>query len=213
MFDLDLGLVRYAPLTVLLFLAVTLIALRAREGGDAGLVAVLALMMVVSSATGNWNHGTTGPSRYVVWLFPLIASVLLLGPTASALLAAPRRAYPALVALAVAAQAAMAAARGGVAAPLDYLEHSAMARFVLDRWPGQYAPLPEVFRERTAHTEADLDEPVVYRRDGRCRKALARWRDSEALRARCGTLPEPARAFFAAHPPKEDRTRWIYVDY
>src|SRR5262249_34299732 len=110
-------------------------------------------------------------------------------------------------------QVTVCVARGGPRSPLDYLDHSRSARFVLARWPALYSPVEEVFRERTAHTEADLDEPFVYSSEGRCRKALARWKHADALVARCGPLPAPVRAFFESRPPKEEKGRWVYVDY
>ena len=118
-----------------------------------------------------------------------------------------------MLAVAVLAQVAVGAARGGVQSPLDYLEHSTMARAILDRWPAAYAPVEEVFRERTAHTEADLDGPFIHERDGRCRKALARWKHADTLRARCGPIPEAVRPFFESRPPKEEKSRWVYVNY
>jgi hypothetical protein len=212
--DPELGLVRYAPLTVgLLVGLVVMAARRPSRKVEGALVIVLALMMLLCSATGNWNHGTTGPSRYVVWMFPVIAYLLTLGPTATDLLAAPRRSWAALLAVAVMAQVAVAAARVGVQSPLDYLEHSTMARAILDRWPAAYDPNFEVFRERTAHTEVDLDGPFIHERDGRCRKALARWKHADTLRARCGPIPDAVRPFFESHPPKEEKGRWVYVDY
>jgi hypothetical protein len=214
MIDPELGLVRYAPVTVALFAALVLVAVRrASRRVEGALLVVLAVMMLLSTATGNWNHGTTGPSRYVVWMFPVIAYLLTLGPTAADLLARPRRAWAAALALAVIAQVAVATARGGAQSPLDYLEHSAMARAILDRWPAAYDPDFEVFRERVAHTETDLDGPFIDERDGRCRKALARWKHADTLRARCGPIPDVVRPFFESRPPKEEKSRWVYVDY
>ena len=211
--DPELGLVRYAPLTVVLFAAVAVAAaLRPSRRVEMTLVGVLAAMMLLSSATGNWNHGTTGPSRYVVWMFPILAYLLTLGPTATHLLGRSRT-WAALLAAAVIAQVAVATARGGAQSPLDYLEHSTMARAILDRWPSAYHPAEEVFRERTAHTETDLDGPFLHERDGRCRKALARWKHADTLRARCGPIPDAARPFFESRPPKEEKSRWVYVDY
>jgi hypothetical protein len=100
-----------------------------------------------------------------------------------------------------------------VQSPLDYLEHSALARAVLDRWPRAYSPPDEVFRERTAHTEVDLDGPFIHEGDGQCRKALARWKHADVLRARCGPLPADVRPFFESRPPKEEKSRWVYVNY
>jgi hypothetical protein len=214
MFDPELGLVRYAPFTVaLLVVLVVVAARRPSRRVEGALVVVLAFMMLLCSATGNWNHGTTGPSRYVVWMFPLMASLLTMGPTAADLLARRARTWRALLAAAVLAQVAVAVARGGVQSPLDYLDHSRMARGILDRWPAAYDPDVEVFRERTAHTETDLDGPFIHERDGRCRKALARWKHADTLRARCGPLPDAVRPFFESRPPKEEKSRWVYVDY
>ena len=214
LFDPELGLVRYAPLTVGLVVVAAGLVWRSPSRREEGtLVAVLALMLLACSATGNWNHGTTGPSRYVVWMFPLMAYLLLLAPTGARLAAGSRRTSSAVLGLAVAAQLAVAAARRGPVSPLDYLEHSRMASAILDRWPQWYDPVQEVFRERTAHTEADLDGPFVYGHDGRCRKALARWKHAAALRAQCGSIPDPIRAFFETRPPKDEKGRWVYVDY
>jgi len=214
MLDPELGLVRYAPLTVgLLAALVVMTARRPSRRVEGALVIVLGLMMLLCSATGNWNHGTTGPSRYVVWMFPVIAYLLTLGPTATDLLAGPRRTWAAALTVAVLAQVAVASARGGVQSPLDYLQHSTMARAILDRWPAVYLSDFEVFRERTAHTEADLDGPFIHERDGQCRKALARWKHADSLRARCGPIPDAVRRFFESHPPKEEKGRWIYVDF
>ena len=88
-----------------------------------------------------------------------------------------------------------------------------MAGAILDRWPAAYDPDFEVFRERTAHTETDLDGPFIHERDGRCRKALARWKHADALRPRCGPIPDAVRPFFESRPPKEEKSRWVYVDY
>ena len=212
--DLDLGLVRYAPLTVLLALAFVPLIARGRSRRLEGtLLAVLVILMLASSATGNWNHGTTGPSRYVVWLFPMIAYLLVLGPTATDLLLRRPRAVAAILIVAAGAQIAVAAARGGVLSPLDYLEHSRLAGAVLDRWPAAYSPPEEVFRERTAHTEVDLDMPFIHLRDGQCRKALARWKHADLLRAQCGPLPDDMQPFFASRPPKEEKGRWVYLNY
>jgi hypothetical protein len=214
MLDPELGLVRYAPVTVVLLVAlVVMAARRPPRKMEGALVIVLALMMLLSSATGNWNHGTTGPSRYVVWMFPVIAYLITLGPTATGLLAGTRPPWAAALAVAVLAQVAVAAGRGGVRSELDYLEHSTMARAILDRWPAAYDPDFEVFRERTAHTEVDLDGPFIHERDGQCRKALARWKHADTLRARCGPIPDAVRPFFESRLAREEKGRWVYVDY
>ncbi len=212
LFDLDLGLLPYVPSTLALFLAVAAAVAWRGAAADRTVLAALAAMLVASTAQGNWNAGTSGPSRFVVWQLPALY-FLLAGSPAAARRVALRRPYAVLVALAVVLQAVSMAARGGTGAPLDYLQHSTAARFVLDRWPRIYRSAPEVFLERTRHTEADLDAPAIYETAGRCRKALARWKHGPELLARCGPLPEAARPFFEGRPPKSAKGAWVYVDY
>lgn len=209
--DLNVGLLPYVPLTVVLFLWATVRTLRAGRGLDRGLLAVWALMLLVSTAQGNWNHGMSGPSRFVVWTLPIVYDLITLAP--GALAGGAWRGVSAVIAAAVVLQGASAWARGGTGGRLDHLQHSAAARFVLDRWPALYSPTHEVFAERTLHTEADFDGPFVYESGGRCRKALARWKHGGELRARCGELPPDSREIFDGRPPKPEKALWVYVDY
>ena len=211
LFDLNLGMLPYLPLTVALGLSLVARDLLARRPSRAIQLAALLLgMMWACTANSNWNNGTTGPSRYVAWLFPIVAFALVRPGSDS-----PRWAGARAIGLALVVQAAILVGRGGFLAPCDYLEHSTAARFVLDRWPRLYNPAPEVFGERTAHHERELNELVVYQSGGRCRKALARWRHGDALAALCGPHPEGQAAFFAKSPAggQDAKRAWVYVDY
>ena len=119
--------------------------------------------------------------------------------------------YRAAAVLAVAVQVVIAVARGGMFTPLDYLEHSYAARFVLDRWPAAYNPTPDIFISRTVGHDSWGRGPFVYQSGGRCRKAFAKPKHAEPLRAACGSLPEGALPFFDSRD--EDDKRWAYVDY
>ena len=212
--DLNIGLLPYAPLTVLLALAATGVGL-ARPGVRGVVVsagAAFVAMALVCSAMHDWNHGTSGPSRYAVWLFPMLVLVICEA------FARVRSALPAAAAaLAAVAQLAVFAARQGFSAPSDYLQHSWAARLVLLHRPALYAPTHEIFIERTAHQDwpADgMDGPFVYAAGGRCRKALAQKRHAPALGDQCGGLP-PAFTRFVAEVKERGggRSEWVYVDY
>jgi hypothetical protein len=211
LFDLNLGMLPYLPVTVALGLSLVVRDLLARRPSRAIQLAALLLGMILAcTANSNWNNGTTGPSRYVAWLFPIVAFALVRPGSTPPQWAGARAIGAALV-----VQAAILVARGAFLAPCDYLEHSTAARFVLDRWPRLYNPAPEVFAERTAHDERALNELVVYQSGGRCRKALARWRHGDALAAHCGPHPEGGAAFFATRPAggQDAKRAWVYVDY
>jgi hypothetical protein len=207
-FDLNLGLLPYVPVALLALVAGVVTSLVRRSPGlDLAAAGVLLPMAALCTATTNWNHGTTGPSRYAVWMVPFVYAGLLawrrrLGG------AEPTRAYAMLLAAAVATQAAIVLGRGGPLAHPDYFEQSAAARFVLRHAPGLYNPSHEIFVARTLHTPAhartELAGPVVYRDGGQCRKAWARPEDLAALAVECGRAPRPGGGSVDG---------WSYVDF
>jgi hypothetical protein len=209
-FDLNIGLLPYVPVAVLALLAGVAASLVRRSANPAlAAVALLLPMALLCTATTNWNHGTTGPSRYAVWMVPLVYAGLLAWRGRLAVEDATRpRSYVLLLAAAVATQAAIVLGRGGPFARPDYFEHSAAARFVLRHAPALYNPSHEIFVARTlhapAHARTELAGPVVYRDAGECRKAWARPEDLAALAAQCGRTPRP-RAGGAAG--------WTYFDF
>lgn len=213
--DPNLGLLPHAPLTLLLAVAASLGALRRRRVWPAVLVLVLLpFLAYATTANSNWNNDTSGPSRYTVWMLPLLATVAA-GEAGDR----PSRPLGRLAAwglgLAVATQAAAVLARGGPLARSDFLEHSGAARLVLDHRPSLYRPAPEVFVERTLHHEGPFEGPVVYRgADGRCRKAFLQWRQAEALVAQCGEPPGDMAARLVTNAGRREAKRdWTYVDY
>jgi hypothetical protein len=211
-FDLNIGLVRAAPLTVALALGASVLAL-VRGMSRLRIVAAWTLvagMALVCSGMANWNHGTSGPSRYALWIFPLLVGIVTETGAAVRSAVAVGLGWAAVV-----VQGVIFVGHGGFAAPSDYLEHSWAAQTALRRWPALYSPSYEIFRERTLHVDAssEPDAPVIYMVDGKCRKALAQKRHAEQLRASCG--PEPlAFTDFRAHVAGDaNRNTWTYVDY
>jgi hypothetical protein len=211
--DPNLGLLPHAPLTLALGLGAAFVGLMRRRPLPALALLLLPLLAIACTANSNWNNDTAGPSRYVVWMFPLLAFV------AAGLASPPERplgrAGSWALALALATQAVPLLARGGPLAPSDFLRHSQAARFVLDRWPRLYRPAPEVFVERTLGHEGPFEGPVVYRdASGRCRKAWLQPRHAEKLTALCGAPPAAALARLRELRAGPDTKRdWLYVDY
>ena len=213
--DPNLGLLPHAPVTVLLGLAGALGALARRRIAPAVLVfGLLPLLMYACTANSNWNNDTSGPSRYGVWLLPLLAFVAAAETGGPASRRPGRLAVLGLV-LALVTQAAAVVGRGGPLAGSDFLRHSPAARLVLDRWPHLYSPAPEMFVERTLGHEGSYDGPVIYRDDaGRCRKAWLQWRHAGALVAQCGPPPgERAQQLETNARRREVKRQWTYVDY
>lgn len=205
--DLNTGLLPYMPGVVLLALAgVVLSAWRKPTlfPPPAACLAAFAVGALGASAGIIWNFGTSGPSRYALWLSPFV-----IWPAAQW---ANRGSGVVALTVALAAQAAVTVARLPSWGEDDEHRHSYAATFVLRRWPALYNPHPDIFRDRTPSL-AD-GGPHVFGEGSRCLKALAQKRHAEALAAACGPLPadflawtdEIARA-------NRGRSDWRYVDY
>ncbi len=202
LFDPDVGLLPYAPLTLLVAGAAVVARPSRPLLEDAALLCAGAFACTFVT---NWNSGTSGPSRYGVWLLPLAVDAVARAA------AWPSPAFRAAAALAVATQAAIAIGRGGPHAPDDHLRHSPLATFLLDRRPSLYEPDGEVFVERTLGREGPPAGPVVFRAGGRCRKALVQKRHRAELRETCGQWKSGPD--FRVLIAREGKDAWAYVDY
>ena len=112
-----------------------------------------------------WNFGTSGPSRYAVWLSPFLI--------ASAAQLSRRRWGSIALAGALAAQATVLVTRLPVWGEDDHAQHSYAARFVLSRWPASYNPHQDIFRDRTSPLFPN--GPRVFRDGaGTCRRPWPR---------------------------------------
>ncbi len=207
LFDLNLGLLPYVPVVVVAWVVLTLASLR-RPTWQTALAGVVAAILMVDTLQWNFNHGSSGPSRYVVWMVPFLALAL-----AEAAARSPR--WMAVGAVGVALHGGIAWSRGGFVPRYDYMEHSPVAAFVLDRAPRLYNPDFEIFVKRTTHIESrSTTGPYVYAVDGRCRKVLANRTQGDEVRRQCGAIPARDAAFFVTGTPADkDRRTWQYLDY
>lgn len=214
-FDLNLGMAVYVPVPFALALAGVAAGrwtMRRLVVASIG-AGVLLAMAYSATVTVNWNHGTAGPSRYTVWMLPLV--LWAAAHTCGALLHDPRpgrrQLGAAALGLALASQAALIAARGGLVQGDDSMRHSWAARWVLHHAPAWYRPPAEIFLPRTLGMPVAGDRVrAVYRDAGGCRKAWLRPKDADWLRVQCGAPPAPAAAFLER---RERRKQWGYVDY
>ena len=202
--DLNIGLLPYIPgVVALAFVALAVAPGRERLAVAACWAAFFAGALGASAGIV-WNFGTSGPSRYALWLSPFLI--------ASAAQLARMRWGAATLAATLAVQAAVVVTRLPRWGEDDHDRHSYAATFVLKRWPARYNPHPDVFLDRSPALFAN--GPRVFRDGPDCRKALAQKRHAEALAAACGRLPPE----FVAQTEETARTglgraAWHYADY
>ncbi|HKU42199.1 MAG TPA: hypothetical protein VJR89_28770, partial [Polyangiales bacterium] len=147
--DLNGGMLAYTPgLLLLLLVAAGWAAARARRD-PRGLIllGVVLLTMFGSTVQRNWNHPTFGISRYV--LYSIAPLLWFIAAEIRARAPRPQLLVP-LVAAALALQLCVLRADGFFSyRGNDAAHHSALAAYVLERWPALYSPHPEIFCERT----------------------------------------------------------------
>ena len=205
-FDLNIGLLPYLPLSLLFFFGVILFRLISQSGfsDDWQIFILIIALITVCSATDNWNHGTSGPSRYVIWILPFIFYTLITnlktiwkGPVLKTLFVS-----------AVAWQVFIVVSGGLLVHEEDYLKHTSLAQFVLNRFPELYNPSYEIFCERTQHSESACEDPTIYTHKNQCKKALVTCDGLNKLESLCGKVDKNFQEACKNHQEK-----WFYVDY
>lgn len=170
-FDLNIGVLPYAPILLLssIFLFIYLF-IKLKNLRFILLISLTSLIFILglSSSTTNWNHGTTGSSRYVLWsIIPFIIFLFLIffkyfevSKKVIIFLI-----LNTLVNLLILFSVFLPNVSFGA------LNHSYLSKFVLDNYPSLYSPSVEIFAERTLGREnIDIEnEVIIY---GDCKKVL-----------------------------------------
>jgi hypothetical protein len=156
LFDLNAGLLAYVPVLLAAAL-VTPVRLAAQRNLQATLLGLaLAGMMLAVQVQMNWNSDGRGLQRYLVWMLPIL-SWLVFHAWAG-------RARTWIVTASVVTSGAVLLV--DPPGPANWLEHRALARWVMRHAPELYNPEFEVFVERSAHAEAPPLWMIQGRRDG-----------------------------------------------
>ncbi len=189
-FDLDVGLLWYAPLTVILGSIV--IASRIKEKKTLLLTLTMLLTCFFYQTNPAWHYGTAGygPSKHVVFLLPFFLYFAL---------QYKRKTKWSTVLIAVLAvwQITILGINGYLAPKLsNALHHSPYATFALQHFPALYNPTPEIFVDRTNHLDIQHPTTAIYTHNGTCKKAYVLRTDKEIVEKACGKIPSEYAKFF-----------------
>lgn len=159
--DLNLGLVwnfpLFAPVAIIALVVLLRMSRRRLARPSVLLAGGMALVFLGAFAqTSNPNSGgTPGPSRYMLWLIPLIVPVL--AQAHDAVPSFGRRFGPiAMVSVALSCTFYVPTI------PESYLSPSPLARVVWDNFPWLDNPIPEVFLERTTQSDGAPTRSTAY---------------------------------------------------
>lgn len=184
-FDLNMGLFWYAPL---IFIAGCFYFFKSVIKDKKELLVLLTFIVTAFFYQTNpaWHYGTAGygPTRHVLFILPFLIYIVVkyLKVTKT----------HAMVLLVIVASQFYTLSLNGFVSPKfeNTLYNSPYASFVLDRYPWLYNPTPEIFVDRTNHTDLDHITSAVYISNGLCKKAYVLKEDIEYVREQCGFIPK-----------------------
>lgn len=217
-FDPNIGLFWYAPLLGLLVLYILVrfvqkLSLPTSEVVRHNFHKIVLFGVFVCTAffyqtNPAWHYGTAGygPTRHILFFIPFLIVWIL-----SSWLALPLKAqqrgvqdqskdsgvtrlsglHRMTLALLVIIQLYALSLNGFVTPNFEHtLHNSPYAAFILNTMPRLYNPTPELFVDRTSHTDLDHPTSAVYKYNGVCKKAYILQTDAQLLINECRNIPE-----------------------
>jgi hypothetical protein len=199
-FDLNQGMAVGFPGLLLAAAILTIFALRTTAGRERWKAAGTAVftaacfmgLALPTLAQRNWNADGVVVIRYAYWVaMPLLALVFTLLPTVT------KGARGLAIGGLFSAQALSLLVHGVFGQRASYIEHGWLARWVLLHAPTKYNPVPEIFWERTLHSEDPLTDATfaAYPGRGYATKVLAHW----SLPISCDWYGEPGLFLTSQH--------------
>lgn len=183
-FDLNIGLFWYAPLLVIGGIYGTI----RLSHSNRLILPVFAIYLLTSffyQTNPAWHYGTSGygPTRHVLFFIPflifIITSAFQKGRISKLFL---------LTYMLI--QIPILAMNNFLIPDFENtLYHNPLAKYVLRVNPGFYNPTPEIFVDRTNHTDLKYPTSAIYKLDNKCKKAYILPNDMEYLRENCGFIP------------------------
>lgn len=202
LFDLNIGVFWYAPILTIAGCVALIRSFRSSKGMWVILMLLAALFAFQTNPA--WHYGTSGygPTRHAIVLIPFLIAAMTYHTWS-------RKLSISIIGLMIVSQIYVLSYNNYIF-PIftNTLVHSPVAQFVLDRWPALYNPTPEIFVDRTNHTDLDHPTSAVYTLHGVCKKAYILTKDIDTVTNMCGPFPQNTAASIM-HPDRDG----FYVNY
>lgn len=206
-FDPNIGIFLYLPVTMLIFFGMILKdGLQERRiTRSIQLFLIMLLMIFLCTPARNWNFGTIGPTRHMIWMLPIVFYAIVTQDFFS-----PRKGLTIIfLVVAIIVQVLVVFL---YIPRFSYVEHSPVSRWLLRNFPSIYNPSHQIFADRTLHFELENTKvfPIVYYSGRTCMKVLARKEDQEQVRRLCGFIPEKYQEGFES---QNKGKKLFYINY
>lgn len=157
---------------------------------------VLVLMLAFSASTTNWNHGSSGPSRYVIWsILPIgIFFILeLIQNLDKFRIINTKRFIVAILVLSIIYSSTILFLGGGLIPNGRFGNggFNIFQRITMDYFPEFYNPDIQIFESRAEcnfTVEGCEDNVWIYYKNVNCRKVLVEKNNVEILNYKCGYI-------------------------
>ncbi len=195
-FDLNIGLFWYIPILFIVgCYAIVKKALRSVE--YVWLIFVTLVTALAYQTNPAWHYGTAGygPTRHAIFILPILLYYFV------TLIKPKLKHYAILTALVLTQLFVLYFNKGITPNLLDVLHHNPYSSYVLNHYPSIYNPTPEIFVDRTNHTDKDYPTSAFYKHNDICTKAYVLLHEKAKAEAECGYIP--AAYLEAFDQPKE----------
>lgn len=208
-FDYNLGVIAYLPVIFIFYIILLCKECATVKGFSLTkqLFVVMIMMVLLSTSSSNWNHGTSWISRYAVWILPFMFFSIV---SDDGFRAKRKNIYCLIFFISMFLEISLVFMLGGFNAPMKYDIHNRLARLILNNYPQFYNPDIEIFAERTVNREGIIETPVIYYNNDKCKKVLAKAQDEKLIVEKCAYIPEKYADFFRKEDSEE---KAIYVNY
>ena len=182
-FDLNIGIFWYSPI---LFIASLFYFMRNHTKNtllNYFYLAIFCLTLLFYQTNPGWHYGTSGfgPGRHSI-----IVLALLFFITTQLIASQTKKFTIGFIAFLLVIQGSILSKNNFLEPKLENtLHNSFFASFILDSLPELYNPTPEIFVDRTNHTDNTQLESAYYMKDGICKKAFVLYSDLPFLKEHC----------------------------
>ncbi|MDD4937979.1 MAG: hypothetical protein PHX34_03090 [Candidatus Shapirobacteria bacterium] len=181
-FDLNMGLFWYAPLITIVGLYYWI---RSQKINRWLFLPVILTILFYQTNPG-WNFGTAGfgPSRHIIFIIPFLIYFLTISLK-------PKTKNYLCLTLIIVSQIFILSSNGLIHPNFENsLKLTPLSKYILNHYPQYYNPTPEIFIDRTNHTDNGYPTTAIYKNNGICRKAYVLITDKDKLISQCSYIPD-----------------------